>query len=407
MKRLILVAGILLLFATEIFRVYFIMPFPGSQRSNSIDLAYFIDRYRLWLRIAGWVLVGYALLIHPAKRSNPYGPRRRNNSWPAIGLGLVAVLYAVVFYFFNYQFEADKMFHQPQDLTFADSASHSLNETGLVIGVVINNQARAYPIQLIGYHHQVRDTLGQTAIMVTYCTVCRTGRVYSPIVHGRPETFRLVGMDHFNAMFEDDRTKSWWQQATGVAVAGPLKGQRLAEIPSAQYTLGEWLRLHPGSKVMQPDIADTAHYSQLAKYDDGTIEGSLEHRDSLSWKPKSWVVGVIAGNEARAYDWTWLNTHRIIEDSIGAVPILLYRSDNANFHTFSRKVNDQTLHFAISISEMLSNDLVDSPTRSVWTPNGTCVSGPLKGQQLQPLQSYQEFWHSWSHFHPATTQYNP
>ena len=42
--------------------------------------------------------------------------------------------------------------------------------------------------------------------MVTYCTVCRTGRVFSPIVEGQPETFRLVGMDHFNAMFEDEGT---------------------------------------------------------------------------------------------------------------------------------------------------------------------------------------------------------
>ncbi|HTR28343.1 MAG TPA: DUF3179 domain-containing (seleno)protein [Puia sp.] len=403
MKRLILVAGILLLFATEILRVYFIMPFPGSQRSNSIDLAYFIDRNRLWLRIAGWILVGYALIIHPNKRRNPYGPRRKNSNWPAIGLGLLAVLYAVVFYFFNFRFEADKMFHQPHDLTFADTASHSLNQTGLVIGVVINNQARAYPIQLIGYHHQVRDTLGQTAIMVTYCTVCRTGRVYCPTVHGRPETFRLVGMDHFNAMFEDDRTKSWWQQATGVAVAGPLKGQRLAEIPSAQYTLGEWLRLHPGSKVMQPDIADTAHYSQLAKYDDGTIEGSLEHRDSSSWKPKSWVIGVIAGNNAKAYDWNWIASHRITEDTIGSLPVLIYNSNN-NFVAFSRMAAGRLLGFNRHPDLPV---IQDTTTGSVWAEDGHCISGPLKGQQLQPLQSYQEFWHSWSHFHPATTRYNP
>jgi hypothetical protein len=50
--------------------------------------------------------------------------------------------------------------------------------------------------------------------MVTYCTVCRTGRVYGPIINGKKETFRLVGMDHFNAMLEDATTKSWWQQAT-------------------------------------------------------------------------------------------------------------------------------------------------------------------------------------------------
>jgi hypothetical protein len=111
----------------------------------------------------------------------------------------------------------------------------------LVIGVVSNNEAKAYPIQIIGYHHQVRDTIGNTPIMVTYCTVCRTGRVFSPVVNGKPETFRLVGMDHFNAMFEDATTESWWQQATGVAVTGKLKGKALQEIPSTQSTLESWL----------------------------------------------------------------------------------------------------------------------------------------------------------------------
>ncbi len=406
MKRMLLVLGILLLFATEILRVYFIMPFPGSQRSNSIDLAYFIDRNRLWLRIAGFVLVGYALLIQPAKRRNPYAAPRKKSGWPAVGLLFITMLYAVVFYYFNYQFQADRMFEQPRQLSFADSATNKIPAQRLVIGVMIGNSAKAYPIQLIGYHHQVRDTLGQTPIMVTYCTVCRTGRVYSPLVHGRPEEFRLVGMDHFNAMFEDQTTKSWWQQATGVAVAGPRKGERLAELPSAQYTLKEWLRLHPGSAVMQPDPADSTHYANLEDYDDGTIKGSLEHRDSLSWKAKSWVVGVVAGNGVKAYDWMWLDTHRVVDDTIGMVPVLIYRSDSANFRSFNRIVSGQTLFFEYAKSELFPNDLLDSATRSVWTPDGRCISGVLKGQQLQSLPSYQEFWHSWSQFHPTTTRYS-
>jgi hypothetical protein len=381
------------------------MPFPGSQHSNSILLAYFIDRNRLWLRIAGFVLVGYALLIHPAKRRNPYATPRRKSAWPAIGLFVVAVLYTVLFYYFNYRFEADKMFEQPQQLGFADSVSNKIPPQRLVIGVLIGNSAKAYPIQLIGYHHQVRDTLGQTPIMVTYCTVCRTGRVYSPLVHGRPEEFRLVGMDHFNAMFEDQTTKSWWRQATGVAVAGPRKGERLAELSSAQYTLGDWLRLHPGSAVMQPDPADSDHYANLAGYDDGTIPGTLEHRDSASWQAKSWVVGVIAGNNAKAYDWTWLDTHRVVDDTIGTVPVLIYRSDSVNFHSFNRMVSGQTLYFEFAKRELLADNLVDSATRSVWTPDGRCISGTLKGQQLKFLPSYQEFWHSWSQFHPTTTRF--
>jgi hypothetical protein len=403
MKSMLLGLGILLLFAAEILRVYFIMPFPGSQHSNSIDLAYFIDHNRLWLRIAGFILVGYALLIQPAKRHNPYAPPRKRSSWPAIGLLVVAVLYGIVFYFFNYRFEADRMFEQPKVLAFADSTNHHPEENRLVIGVVVGNLAKAYPIQLIGYHHQVRDTLGQTPIMVTYCTVCRTGRVYSPFVHGKPEEFRLVGMDHFNAMFEDETTRSWWQQATGVAIAGPLKGERLGEIPSAQYTLEEWLRLHPGSKVMQPDPEDSTHYANLGGYDDGTIKGSLEHRDSASWRAKSWVIGVLAGSNAKAYDWNWVATHRITEDTIGSLPVLIYY-DNDNFRVLSRMAGGHVLGFNRIPGPPI---LQDTNTKSMWSPTGLCTSGPLKGQQLQAVQSYQEFWHSWNHFHPATTVYHP
>ena len=402
MKRTLLVLGILILFATEILRVYFIMPFPGSQHSNSIDLAYFIDHNRLWLRIAGFVLVGYALIIHPATPPNPYAPRRRKSKGPAYVLLFFAALYAIVFYFFNFRFEADKMFYQPGQLSFADTAANKIDPHRLVIGVVINNKAKAYPIQLIGYHHQVRDSIDGTPVMVTYCTVCRTGRVYSPSVHGRPEEFRLVGMDHFNAMFEDAGTKSWWQQATGAAVAGPLKGAQLAEIPSAQYTLGTWLRLHPGSTVMQPDPTYAHQYADLSSYDSGTIKGSLEHRDSASWKPKSWVIGVIAGSHAKAYDWNSLFFP--INDTIGATPVLVLRSET-DFHVWSRVVGNQTLSFIhVKSAPPCGECLYDTATHTQWT-NGLCISGPLKGQQLTSLPSYQEFWHSWSHFHPTTTQY--
>ncbi len=59
-------------------------------------------------------------------------------------------------------------------------------------------------------------------------------------------------MDHFSAMFEDAATKSWWRQVTGVAVAGPLKGKQLAEIPSSQLTLAAWMDQYPQSRVFQP-----------------------------------------------------------------------------------------------------------------------------------------------------------
>ncbi len=107
-------------------------------------------------------------------------------------------------YLFNFVMNAESMFAQPEVLTFKSKEENKLNDSTIVIGVEYNGEAKAYPMRFLTYHHQVQDVVGGKSLIVTYCSVCRTGRVFEPIVKGKHETFRLVGMDHFNAMFEDD-----------------------------------------------------------------------------------------------------------------------------------------------------------------------------------------------------------
>jgi hypothetical protein len=393
MSRLFLIIGILLLIATEILRVYYIMPFPGSQQSNTIDWAFNIEKYKWLLRI-----VGLALVAKPV-----YQVFTGRKLFPRILLSLVILIYGTLFFFFNFRFEADKMFYQPTIKNFATISGNTVDSNKLVIGIDIHGESRAYPIQIIGYHHQVKDTVGNMPVMITYCTVCRTGRVYSPVVEGKLETFRLVGMDHFNAMFEDETTKSWWQQATGTAIAGPLKGSRLEEIPSHQATLASWMRLHPNSTILQPDSNYKEDYHDLADFDKGTIKGHLEKRDSASWKKKSWVVGVKTNGYEKVYDWNDLLKNDFIEDTIGRQPVLLVlENDTSSFHAYSRLLQGQTLSF--SLDKTLSQ-LTDTNTHSIWNLNGYCISGPYKDSQLETLAAYQEFWHSWKQFHPNTTKY--
>jgi len=392
MNRFILITGLLLLFAAEILRVYFIMPFPGSQKAETVGFAYWLGRNITWVR---WVLL--ALIAWPLVQIF-----RNDKWWKRILLAGLLVLYCIIFFFVNFRFEADKMFYQPKHKNFS-AADTKGADTVLVIGVAINGEAKAFPIQIIGYHHQVKDTIGNTPAIITYCTVCRTGRVFSPVVDGKPETFRLVGMDHFNAMFEDATTKSWWQQATGVAIAGPLKGKSLAEIPSQQLSLAAWLRLYPNSTVLEPDSSYKKRYKNLAGYNKGTIDGSLEKRDSASWQFKSWVIGIVHEHTTRAYDWNDLVKKELIEDSLPGMPVLIaLENDSASFHVWSRQVNGQSLHFE---KNKLQNTLTDTNTRSNWDMNGNCTEGTLKGSQLKTVQSYQEFWHSWKNFHPATSTY--
>jgi hypothetical protein len=154
---------------------------------------------------------------------------------------------------------------------------------------------------------------------------------------------------------------------------------------------------------MQPDTTFSKDYADLADYDKGTIKSGLEKRDSLSWKDKSWVVGIAQSGMAKAYDWNDLVINRLIEDSLPQLPVVLFlEQDNASFHAWNRRLDTTVLHF-----EKVANAdaFIDRNTGSKWNNHGLCINGRFKGRQLQPVQAYQEFWHSWKTFHPATQRY--
>lgn len=393
MNRFLLFVFLLLLTLAEILRVYLVMPYPGSQVRDTIQFAHWLTVNIIWIRAVALLVIciTIASLFY------------KGRAWKKAILAVTVITYAVVFYLFNYKLAADKIFIQP-NLTSGASLHDSLDRSKLVIGLSINGESKAYPIQLIGYHHQVRDTVGNTDVMITYCTVCRTGRVFSPIINGKAADFRLVGMDHFNAMFEDHETKSWWQQATGRAIAGPLKGTVLREFPSNQVTLDAWLRKNPTSKIMRPDMTFMDNYFRLEDYDKGRMASALVRRDFTPWNPKSWVIGVKNEGVSKAYDWNELVSKRIIEDSVANMPVLVtIENDTTSFHVYDRRVKGVVLNFVRNNSE--SDLMTDLNTKSTWNIDGLCIEGELKNEKLAPVQAYNEFWHSWQMFQANTVKY--
>jgi len=373
--------GIALLVLFEVANVYFIMPMPGSQRMASIDFAYLLYKWR-WLIRA----IFAAMIIAGA----PYAwrvPGRTRFAVPTLLVVAAAIIYVV-----NFQMSADRMFIAPKSVVMLPADRNKVEMARLVVGIDIDGQARAFPVQFIGYHHQVRDTVAGRPVMVSYCTVCRTGRVFSPVVDGRTETFRLVGMDHFNAMFEDKATGSWWRQANGEAIAGPAKGKFLTEIPSRQVTLAEWLELHPKSLIMQADSALATQYSKGFDYETGASRKSLTGTDTVSWHDKSWVVGITVNRQSKAYDWNRLRRERVVNDVLGGKPIVLaLASDTSSFFAFVRPSDSTT--FAIRNDSLVAGNTVYAFT------------GQSATARLEPLNASQEFWHSWRTFQPATLRY--
>jgi hypothetical protein len=396
MKVTLLVVGFAILILVEILRVYYIMPFPGSQEEQTIDIAYYLHNNINYFRLLGLAMTAWPF-VHYARRATSLG---RSILWVVFGF------YVLIFYMFNFQYLADKMFLQMKHMEFRSAIENKSVLPGqLVIGIEKNGESKAYPIEVIGYHHQVRDSVSGEPVMVTYCTVCRTGRVFSPLVDGKPEKFRLVGMDHYNAMFEDAGTKSWWRQVSGEAIVGPMKGKNLLEIPSSQMTLADWTYQHPNTKVLQPDTVFKLAYEGWKDYDEGKQKGRLERKDSISWQKKSWIVGVQIGMESKAYDWIELQTNRVVNDNVNGVPIVvLANPDSMSFHVYERNLENEVLFFSFTPGSARFND---AKTSSVWNWDGRCEEGVMKGKRLKPVQAYQEYWHSWQTFHQHTQQFKP
>jgi hypothetical protein len=380
--KLLFWIGFLGLLLFELANVYFIMPMPGSQQMNSIDLAYFLYKWR-------WVfrgLFGLMLLIGLLRAKW----HRKRKWWLAIPL----LILLIVIYMANFNMAADAMFKQPTDFVLLDTNKNKVDSNRLVLGVAMNGEARAYPIRFMGYHHHIQDTIAGKPILVTYCTVCRTGRVYEPIVNGKREKFRLVGMDHFNAMLEDETTGSWWRQVNGEAIAGPRKGQRLPEVFSTQTSLAKWLELHPNSLIMQADSTFIDSYSKTTKYEDGKSRDKLTGTDSLSWNNKSWVIGVKVGTDRKAYDWNQLVANRIIHDQVSSTPLLLVvTADNRGFFALERP--------SVNARFNLQHDTLVYDNHH-YKIDGRGID---TGFSLKPIKAYQEFWHSWRTFNPSTTKY--
>ncbi|HEY3385440.1 MAG TPA: DUF3179 domain-containing (seleno)protein [Saprospiraceae bacterium] len=380
MKKLFY-SAVILLVVFEIANVYFIMPMPGSQEQNTIDLAYFLYSKR-------WIIRGllFILLLVGVKSA------WKGAWWLTL---LCLIIPGVVAYMTHFKMAADTMFYQPKELQLVPASQSKISLDRIVLGVEMNGEAKAYPIQFLGYHHQVRDTIGGKPVMITYCTVCRSGRVFEPSVNGQEEIFRLVGMDHYNAIFEDRTTKSWWRQATGEAVAGPLKGTILPELPNVQASLETWLSLHPNSLIMQPDSNFKQAYEDMSDFESGRPEGRLTRYDTASWQDKSWIAGIDLGTISRAYDWNELVRKGVIQDMLGDIPVAIVVSkDKSSLFAFQRHTPAQELTFR---RDTLTDGEMDY-----------YLSGlPLDtlGRELKLVPVYQEYWHSWRTFHPETTRY--
>jgi hypothetical protein len=380
---------ILILFVLfEWMRVYFIMPMPGSQRINSINVAYTLHSIRWFIR-----LVLSVVLILFFKQS-----------WKQhkISTSVGSIILIVSIYLTNFPMSADTMFKKITEQNFASKKGSLIDTNRLIIGVIIGNEARAYPINIIAHHHQVKDIINGQDVLVTYCSVCRTGRAYSPSINGKITDFRLVGMDHFNAMFEDPETKSWWRQVNGECIAGKLKGKKLEEIQCYQTTLKTWLALYPNSLILQEDSKFKEEYKELEKFDDGSYNSSLTGRDKKPKSFKSWVVWVKNQNQIAVADWSEIEKNNFVIKEIGSSKNLIISNDKQSIFAFdltplTKAIDPQTIK-TIKVQPSTFEIVTNLGRSYIFNYKGIEQNSKDSALGLPILPCTQEFRHSFIQF---------
>ena len=158
--------------------------------------------WQYWLLLLGIVMAGVAVVAVPVLLIVPFKPQTeralaisynlkslspgltivttltafaliallwRGANWWRRALLVVALLLALPPAWFARQNHFEWMFNPLRQSSFAKAFDATFaGESDMVLAVKINNEAVAYPVRLMAYHHLVQDTVGGTPICATY-----------------------------------------------------------------------------------------------------------------------------------------------------------------------------------------------------------------------------------------------
>jgi hypothetical protein len=295
--------------------------------------------------------------------------------------------------------------HHPEFVAAAQATF--LQDDDIVLGVASGGVARAFPAADLAQHGAVSDQLPDGPISVTWCGVCNTGIAFRANVKGQTLRFQFDRMVAANEVQKDLETGSSWQQATGEAIDGPLKGTRLTLYPSLRTTWAAWRKRYPHTMVLRPLPGYAERMPELSRRikavtrvgPEGAPNGALDVDQRLP--ARETVAGLEVGREAVAYPFPDLRIARVVNDRVGGLPIVIVHQPSSDTTTaFEARARGKVLEFQAGNDD--ASSVIDLETGSTWNAHGLCLEGPLKGTQLKQVILVPQFWFAWSQFHKET-----
>jgi hypothetical protein len=143
--------------AALIYPVYVIRPFR-HQEPRELLIALSVLRYRPFIEIFCALSSLVALILYWSRERRWL--RRTFSVVSVIAVAAIAILSRVNIYEIMF-----KPFDRP---SFSNADQGKFDGDEKVIAVTLGQQARAYPIRIISYHHVINDLVGGIPIVATY-----------------------------------------------------------------------------------------------------------------------------------------------------------------------------------------------------------------------------------------------
>ena len=292
------------------------------------------------------------------------------------------------------------------DVVPAQEAEH-MRADDIVVGVVVDGQARAYPWWILSNYHVVNDTIGRAPVYVALCELCSGSAAFSPVVEeldGIPLTFQISGVASGTFQISDVQTLSRWHPFSGICVGGVLEGRELEKIPSVMTRWELWGRQHPETDVVYASskMREREHGSRATQIGHPNIfrmaaPGFDDHR-----LPKNELVyGLLGARRGTGLSIPLrdLEKHDHIELSWQDLPVLVFLRGDYQAIAYVRKLEGVVLSF-----DSLGKDSLEfrDQTGTIWNSWGEAVRGPNAGAKLRPVRGYMTEWYEWVSGFPDT-----
>lgn len=148
-----------------------------------------------------------------------------------------------------------------------------LVSTDRVAGIVVNGEARAYPLAVLNAHEVVNDTVGGVPVAITYSPLTDSLVAFDRRVGGRERIFRVSGLLNNANLVMYDLTEpsgaapSLWSQLEMRAIAGPAAAEGLALTPLPDTNITSWrlwLAAWPDTQVATGDPSQSSRYKEFS-----------------------------------------------------------------------------------------------------------------------------------------------